>query len=117
VLEDATHQALQRDLDMPGAASILEALIRARPTRNAWPGWPIRASKRRALEVLFGRVPRPTPLPLRLHLSQIDAPDGSIAGGIENRGTPGPFADHVQRLTAIPGVSETYAASSWRKRR
>lgn len=70
----------------------------------------LRASREELLEALRGRVTDHHRFLLQLHLGQIDALGRAITGldaRIEEVGRP--FADHVERLITLPGMSRTAA--------
>ncbi len=116
VLEDANVKLANVVSDVLGKSgrAILEAMVRgeSEPKRLAALGDArLKASKAELAEALEGFVRDHHRFLLRLHLSQIDALDASVAvldTKIEEVLLP--FADLVRRLKTIPGIQDTSVA-------
>lgn len=116
VLEDANIKLSSVITDILGVTgrAILEALIRGESDPDVLANLAdprIKATRQELREALWGRIRPHHGFMLRLHLSQIDALDASIAA-VEARieeHIP-PLADQFVRLKTIPGVKDTVAA-------
>ena len=110
VLEDANVKLSSVVSDILGKASraILEAIIAGEtaPDRLAQLKGQLKATPHELEAALRGRVTENHRFLLRLHLDQVDSIQRAIASidqRLEQRLEP--FREHVDRLTAIPGVS------------
>jgi transposase len=114
-LEDANIKLSSVITDILGASgrAMLEALIAGEtdPAKLAdLAHRRLRASKQQLCEALRGRVTRHHRFMLRLHLDQIAALDRSIGSvDMEVGALLQPFRDAVERLSTMPGVSDTVA--------
>lgn len=116
VLETANIKLSSVIADILGVSgrAMLEAMVRGEsdPRRlAALAHGRIRAPRKQLEEALFGRITDHHRFLLRLHLSQIDGLDASVAA-VENRVEEllDPFADLVRRLRTIPGVRRIVVA-------
>lgn len=115
ILEDANLKLTGLISDVLGVSgrAIIEAVIAGEtdPERLAsLTTGRLKASRQEIIDALHGRVTEHHRFMLKLHLSQIDALETAVRGLEARVGSAlEPFREAVDRLTTMPGISETAA--------